>query len=167
MSILRGFLIGLGLLLLATAAQAQNAQDFILDSDSSPTAWIAVPANHNTGAVLTLTAQAAGTVNGADQQNTFFRGVNCTFNQSSHTGTPSTTFAIQVKDSVSAQYVTVVTSGAITADNTPSMLTMSAGAATVANVSDGRPLSRIWRITATVGGTTPVVTATVGCSLIR
>lgn len=130
------------------------------------TNWDRLYANRDTAALVSLAAQGAGTVNSADQVNYNARGVNCVFNQSAHTGSPSSTFAIQVKDAASGGYVTVVTSGAITADATPTMLTMSAGTPNVANVSDGRPLSRTWRVTTTVAGTSPVVTATIGCSLV-
>lgn len=123
--------------------------------------------NKDTTALITLSAQGAGTVTSADQDNFIWRGANCVFDQTAHTGTPSTTFSIQVKDAASGAYVTVLTSAAITADNTPTMLTMSAGTPNVTNVSDGRPLSRVWRVSATVGGTTPAVTATVGCALIH
>lgn len=120
----------------------------------------------DTGAIQTLTSQGAGTLNSADQTNFNGSAVNCVFNQSAHTGTPSTTFAIQFKDTASGLYVTVVTSAAITADATPTMLSVGA-AANVANSSDVRKLSRTWRTTATVGGASPVVTATVGCSVVR
>jgi hypothetical protein len=129
-------------------------------------AW-AQGANYDTNALITLTAQGAGTVNSADQTNLDDRGVNCIFNQSSHGGTPSSTFSIQIKDGASGQYVTIITSGAITTDNAPAALSVYAGGATTANVSDGRPLSRTWRLTTTVGGTTPSVTATIGCSRVR
>lgn len=124
-------------------------------------------ANFDTAALITLSAAGAGTTNSADQTNYNSRGANCAFNQSAHTGTPSTTFSIQVKDIASGLYVTMLTSAAITADATPTMLTVSAGTPNTANVSDGRPLSRTWRVSATVGGTTPAVTATIGCSVIR
>lgn len=122
--------------------------------------------NYDTGAILTLTAQAAGTVNSADQTNFSGSAVSCVFNQSTHTGTPSTTFSIQYKDTASGLYVTVLTSAAITADATPTILSVGANSAT-ANVSDTRHLVRTWRVSATVGGTTPAVTATVGCSVTQ
>src|SRR5438477_11534981 len=60
--------------------------------------------------VLTLTSQGAGTVNSADQSGFGVKNVLCVMSQSSHTGTPSTTFTIQNKDAGSGLYSSLVTS---------------------------------------------------------
>lgn len=114
--------------------------------------------------ILTLTAAGAGTTNSADQSGYNASRVSCVFRQSASGGTPSTTFAIQGKDSVSGQYYTILTSAAITG-NSVNPIYVGAGLATTANVSAAVPISRFWRVTATVAGTSPVVTATVGCSI--
>lgn len=128
---------------------------------------LAQSVNRNTGTIVTLTTQGSGTVNSNPQVNATYRGVKCTFNQSAHTGTPSTTFAIQFQDVSSAAFVTYITSGAITADATPTVLTVYPGITATANVSLSDILARNWRVTTTVGGTTPAVTATIDCDLIN
>lgn len=124
------------------------------------------PGVFNSGALITLTAQGAGTVNSTDQINSASHGLKCVFTQTSHTGTPSTTFAIQGKDASSGLYITYVTSAAISADNTPTPLTVYPGITSTANVSASDVLMRTWRATATVGGTTPSVNAIVDCDEI-
>jgi hypothetical protein len=169
---LKRYLLAAVLMGWAGAATAQTAPPASASSAQvNPGLWDGTAfnlerGNFDTGAILTLTAQAAGTVTSADQTNVNGRGLACTFNQSAHTGTPSTTFSIQYKDTASASYVTLLTSAAIANDATPTALFLAAGA-NVANSSDVRPLPHIWRVSATVGGSTPVVTATVGCSVIR
>lgn len=115
-------------------------------------------------ALVTLTAAGASTVNSSDQTGFNVSRITCVFRQSATGGTPSTTFAIQGKDFVSAQYYTILTSAAITA-NSVNPIYAGAGVATAANVGAGIPIPRIWRVTTTVGGTTPAVTATIGCSV--
>lgn len=123
--------------------------------------------NEDFGAVITNTAQAAGTVTSGDLTNFAGRGVYCVFNQASHTGTPSSTFSIQFKDSASGAYITVLTSAAITADTTPTTLLVYPGAPATANVSGNSPVTRTWRVSETVAGTTPGVTGTVGCHVLN
>lgn len=115
----------------------------------------------------TLTAQAAGTIN-ADLVVSTGRGLKCTFNQASHTGTPSTTFSIFYKDGISNQYAAAaaLTSGAITADNTPTSITIYPGLAVTANVSANDVVPRVVRVQVVVAGTTPVVTGTAACNEI-
>jgi hypothetical protein len=115
-------------------------------------------------ALVTLTAQGAGTVNSADQTGYNVSRVTCVFRESVSGGTPSSTFAIQGKDFVSGQYYTILTSAAITT-NSVNPIYVGAGVSTAANVSSGVPIPRVWRVTTTVGGTTPAVTATIGCSV--
>lgn len=108
------------------------------------------------------TARTDGVASGADQTATGL-AVSCTFNQASHSNSPSTTFAIQGKDVGSGTYYTLITSPAITADATPATISAGLGVATTANVGAGIPLPSIWRVTETIAGTTPVVTGTVRC----
>lgn len=118
--------------------------------------------------VLILTAQAAGTVNSGAQTSLSGSGksVTCVFNQTSHTGTPSSTVAIQARDpSGSGLYYTLITSTAITADATPTAVAAGKGLSTTANVSTSLPIGTAWRVSITVAGTTPVVTGAVGCFL--
>lgn len=115
-------------------------------------------------ALVTLTAQGAGTVNSADQTGYNVSRITCVFRESVSGGTPSSTFAIQGKDAASGQYYTMLTSAAITT-NSVNPIYAGAGVTTTANVSAGLPIPRVWRVTTTVGGTTPAVTATIGCSV--
>lgn len=121
-------------------------------------------------ALITDTAAAAGTVLSATQQSLTNRGVICTMNMSAHTGTPSTTFSIQIYDPISNTWQSVVTSGAITVDATPTSIIVYPGIQTAAlptgMVGSGLHITRRWRLSRTVGGTSPVVTATYGCELL-
>lgn len=123
------------------------------------------PMTRELGVLKTLTAQTAATLTTADQTGFNVSRLVCVFNMSAHTGTPSTTFTIQNKDAASGLYYTVLTSGAIVADATPTPLSVGAGITTTANVSAGLPLARVWRVSITVAGTSPVVTGTLGCSV--
>jgi hypothetical protein len=104
--------------------------------------------------VIPLTAQAAGTVNSGNLLNTSGLAATCVFNQASHTSGPSSTFSIQGLDpGGSGNYYTLVTSSAITADATPTVLAAGKGVQTVANVSSALPVPTTWRASTTVGGT--------------
>jgi hypothetical protein len=140
--------------LVATALAALLALACAADAQTSPP-----------GIVLSLTAAGAGTATSANQVNLAPAPANlrCTFNQSAHTGTPSTTFSVVALDEASGNPYTLLTSAAITADATPSPLYVGPGLPNTTNVSAGVPVPASWRVTATVGGTTPAVTGTVHC----
>lgn len=123
------------------------------------------PLTRSLGALTTLTAHAAGTVNSSDQSGYNVSRVTCTFNQSAHTGTPSTTFKIQNKDAASGLYTDLITSAAITGDATPGAIHAGAGVATTANIGAGVPIAATWRVASIIAGSSPVVTGTVGCSV--
>ena len=124
------------------------------------------PLTRDLGALKTLTAQGAATVNSADQNGYNVSRVVCVLNQASHTGTPSTTFKLQNKDAASGAYYDLITSAATTADATPNFISAGAGVATTANVGAGVPLAKTWRVSVIVAGSaTPVITGTVGCSV--
>lgn len=122
--------------------------------------------NHDKGALITLSAQGVGTVNGTDQANTNGRGAHVCINISAISGTiPTLTVKIQGKDTVSGQYYDLLTSTALAATGF-TFLTLCPGAATTANLSIPQLLPATWRVIATVAGTTPSVTATVGASVV-
>src|SRR5882724_10621897 len=111
---------------------------------------------NNGVALITNTARGAGTTNTTvssltgSQSNLINIGVICTFNQTAHGGSPSTTIAIQFFDQPSATWQTLVTSGAITADATPTSIVVRPGIA-VASLPTGMvaanlPLPRYWRL---------------------
>jgi hypothetical protein len=130
------------------------------------------PYNQDLGALITNSARGAGTVTSSQQDNLAFNGVVCTYAQSAHGGTSSTTFAIQAFDAATNSYFTLVTSGAITADATPTPIAVYPGMQTASlpagMVAIGAHLPRKWRLSQTVGGTgTPTVTGQIGCNLLR
>lgn len=122
--------------------------------------------NHDTSALLTLTAQGAGTVNGGDQASVNSRGVQVGINITAITGTlPTVTVTVQGKDAASGQYYTLLQSAAIAAAGF-TLLTLYPGAPSTANVSSPQVLPATWRVIATVAGTGPAATATIGASVI-
>lgn len=122
--------------------------------------------NFDTAALVTLTAQGAGTVTTqADQVNYNGRGLKCTVNVSAVGGTPSLVVTIQGKDPVSGAVKAILASPSITTTGVTT-LTIYPGIAVTANVSASDVLPRTWNISETVSGTTPSVTATTACSVI-
>ena len=121
--------------------------------------------------VITNTAAGAGTVLVGPLQNIAYNGIVCTFNQASHTGTPSTTIEIDAFDAASGLFVPYVTSGAITADATPTQIAVYPGIQTATlpagMVAINLKLPRYFRVKQVIGGTTPGVTGTVGCDLLK
>lgn len=79
--------------------------------------------------------------------------------------TPTLVVTIQGKDPASGKYFTILASASLNATGT-TVLTVYPGSATTANVSSAMPLPRTWRVSWTITGTTPAVTATIGASLI-
>lgn len=140
------------------SAQAQS----VIPSGNTQTIY---PLTRDTGAVIKFASSGAGVINSSDITGYNIVRVICVMNQSSHSGTPSTTFALQNKDLASGLYYGVATSGAVVNDNAPSYAAFGAvastGGAQVANL----PVAAKWRVQATVGGSTPSVIGTIGCSI--
>lgn len=138
---------------------------YTIDANGTPY-LVAGGQNSNTAAMLTLTAQGAGTVLGADQSNTQGRGVQVGVNITALTGTsPTVTVTIEGKDTASGAYYTLLASAAIAATGF-TLLTVYPGAPSTANVSSPQVLPKTWRVKAVVAGTTPAATATIGASVI-
>lgn len=120
----------------------------------------------NTGQnLLTLTGQGAGTVRSVAQAGTG-RTLSCILNQTGFTGTPSTTFAIElvVPGSGTTPRVPLLTSAAITA-NSANPIAVGTGVPPVANKSAQVVVPQNWDVAVTVGGTaTPTITGTVSCT---
>lgn len=130
------------------------------------------PYNTDTGVLITNTLRTAGSVQTASQTNLSRKGVVCTYNQSANSGTSSVTFSIQQFDAASNSWFTLVTSGAITANATPTPIGVYPGAQTASlpsgMVMAGLHIPRVWRVSQTVGGSGgPAVTGTVGCNLLN
>lgn len=126
------------------------------------------PGNYDTNVILTMVASGAGTFNSIDQVNFNGAGGNCFLNVTSTGGSPTYTLAIQGKDTGSGTYYTLAISNpAATAGNVlASTFPGQPNAATAAQVTASFPLPRTYRVQVVVAGTTPSVTATVGCSVI-
>jgi hypothetical protein len=145
--------------------QGVNGQDFLYEFNGAT--WDRVHGNYDAGAIVRLSAQGAGTVTSSAQTNYDARGLVCVFDQSAHTGTPSTTYSIQFQDAASAAWIALLTSAAISSDTTPTTLSIYPGGPATSNAAANAPLPRVWRVSVTVAGTSPAVTATVGCNLVR
>lgn len=128
------------------------------------TSWDRARGNVDTGALITLTTQAAGTVNSADQTNYNGKGLVVGVNITLAT-TASAVVTIQGKDTASGQYYTILASAALATTGFTS-LTAYPSAATTANVSISAVLPRTWRISVTVTGGAASMTATIGASVI-
>lgn len=112
-------------------------------------------------AYMTLTA-AAASVNGADvATNDSGIGLIVYTNITAITGTtPSLVVTVQGKDPVSGVYHTILASASLTTAGF-TVLRIGPGLATTANASANDLVPSIFRITATIAGTTPAVTATI------
>lgn len=123
--------------------------------------------NHDKAALVTLSAQGIGAINSPDQTNINSRGVQIGVNITALTGTgPTLTVKIQGKDAASGVYYDLLTSAALAATGF-TLLTLYPGAPVTANASSPQVLPAVWRVVATVAGTGPAVTATVGASVIK
>ena len=117
---------------------------------------------------IVVATLAAATVSGnsTDQVDIDGRGVQLVIDITAITGTtPSATFSVQGKDMASGKYYNLLTSVALTAVGT-TVLTIYPGIAASANVSANTVIPRVFRVSYTISGTTPVVTATIGASII-
>lgn len=116
------------------------------------------------------TVQGPATVNSPAQNNLANVGVACTINDTVHSGSPSTTIAIQFFDAASATWSTLATSAAVTAISTPDTIVMHAGAPTVTTgtvQSTSLHLPRVWRVQEVVSGANTAITGTVGCNVLK
>ncbi len=116
--------------------------------------------NRDTGALLNLQAQAAGTVSTPDMLNYTDHTAKCLVAIRGVTGTLTVT--IQGKDNASGDYYTLLASAAL-GSVADTLMSVGPGLALTTNVSANDYLPAVWRITAVVA--TGPVTATVGCSL--
>lgn len=107
----------------------------------------------NTEGTLLVSAARTATENSADQVNYNARGVRVRINVTSITATPSITVAIEEKDSISGNYIAILTSAAITTTGQKTTLVVYPGIAASANVKADDPLPRVWRVAVTHGDT--------------
>jgi hypothetical protein len=123
------------------------------------------PLNQDNITVTTLTAASANGTS-TDQTNFEGRGLKLVIDVTAISGTSATlTVTIQGKDPVSGKYFNILVSAGLTATGT-TVLTVYPGAAVSANVSANDILPKTWRVSYTITGTTPSVTATIGAVVI-
>jgi hypothetical protein len=136
---------------------------------SAPQLWNGASAdrqrgNVDTGTLITLAAQAAGTVNSADQTNYNGRGVKLGINLSALGAATTVTTTIQGKDAASGVYYNIISTTAVAAAGFAT-LEVYPGIAAVANAAANDVLPRTWRVQQGVAGTN-TATGTVGASVI-
>jgi hypothetical protein len=131
---------------------------------------VPAPYNVDLGVQITNSVREPGTVTTAPLTNLAYGGVVCTFVQTAASGSPSTTFGIQVYDSATASWITYVTSGAITT-TTPTSVMVYPGIQTsslpAAMVGINLKLPRTYRVTQTVSGGGTATTSKIGCNLLK
>lgn len=138
------------------------------------------PYNIDTGVLITNTLRTAGTVTSAVQTNLNWRGVVCRFVQTVSSGSPSTTFGIQVYDAASATWLTYLAHAAVTGypsdtPNTPIDVAIYPGMQITSLPTNMTGLSahlpRTWRLTQTIGNGTgaagPAITGKIGCNYLN
>lgn len=119
------------------------------------------------GALITLTADGAGTVVGNKQSNSNGRGVVVSINITALTGTtPTLTVNIYGDDNVSGGKKLLLASTALNAVSF-TQLVVYPGTVAAANSVANLPLPASWHVETVVAGTTPAVTATIGASVIK
>jgi len=143
------------------------------------------PYNIDLSTLITNTAQPAGIVNSASQNNLDQAGATCTMVMTGFTGYPVVNFSIQGFDTATGSWLSYVTSPAVTPAlaNTPVVLFVGRSGGVPnpqptlgfspftfplpANAqSIAVPLTRIWRLQEVINGSgSPTVTAKIGCVL--
>lgn len=114
--------------------------------------------------LLALTAANAN-VSGADQSNHFNSGIVVVVDITAISGAgASLVITIEGKDPVSGKYYTILASAALTATGT-TVLRVYPTLTAAANLTINSILPKTYRVRATIAGTTPAVTATVGGAL--
>lgn len=126
--------------------------------------WDRRRGNTETAALITLTAQAAGTVNSSDIVNYNGRGAHIGLNITALGAATTVTVVISGKDPVSGTYYPLLTSTALAGTGFTD-LCIYPGITTAANTAVSMVLPRTWRVTATVAGSN-TATATISASNI-
>lgn len=127
-------------------------------------AGLASADNVNTNALITLTAQGAGTIASPDMPNLLEKGLAVGVNLTTMT-TATVVIHIQGKDSASGVYYDVLVGPSLTtAGFTP--MVIYPGVIGGSN-SISWPLPKTWRVEAVVTGGSAAATGTIGASLIE
>ena len=132
------------------------------------------PYNTPNTALITSANRTAQTVYSAQQSAIDKNGVLCRLHQNlagTSSGSPSTTFGIQIYDSVSGAYLQSSVSGAVTTAADYDLYVYPGAVATSVPSNTavfGLPLPRFWRAFMTVAGTgAPSITSGVNCGYLR
>lgn len=106
----------------------------------------------NNGPTVTVYESSARTATPTpiDRTNTTARGVHIIIDVTATADTPSVTFAIQGKDSISGKYYAILTSAAITSTGT-TVLKIVPGITDSANAAVSDQLPHTWRVVPTHG----------------
>lgn len=143
-----------------------NADALIEAYDSTSDSVVAWEPNAQ--ATVLASAVRTSTANSDDQVNRFARGVRLYLDVTAASGTtPTLDVKVQTKDPVSSTYIDLP--GAAFSQKTTTGsddLTIYPGVAETANETVSDALSRTWRVVATIGGTTPSFTFSVGAAYI-
>lgn len=121
-------------------------------------------AYHNENITVLVSASRTATTNSSDFENIEGRGLHLAIDVTAVTATPSVTFTIQGKDSVSGEYYTILASSAITGTGT-TVLRVYPGLTASANAVANDTLPRLWRVSATHADA-DAITYSVGASVI-
>jgi len=113
---------------------------------------------------ILASAQRTATVNSADQDNLFARGVVVVIDVTAASVTPSVVFTIKGKSSLGDDYYTILASAAVTGTG-QTVLRVYPGLAASANAAANDVLPRKWRVEAVHGDTDPI-TYSVSANLI-
>lgn len=121
-------------------------------------------ANQTLNAMI-LTAASAN-ANGTDITNPSGRSAVVVIDITAITGTtPTCVVTVQGKDPISGKYYTILASASLTATGT-TVLRIDPSLTAAANLVAADLMPAEFRVIATIGGTTPAVTATVGVCLL-
>jgi hypothetical protein len=122
----------------------------------------------NTDAVVFASANRLATANSEDQGNPYFRGVVLVLDITAKDGTsPTLNVKVQAKDATSEKYIDIP--GAAFAQKTDTgtdSLVVYPGVEETANRSVSDVIPRQWRAVATLGGTDPEFTFSLGASYV-
>lgn len=121
-------------------------------------------ARHNHDETLATLTAASTAGNTSDFDNPHCDGIDVVVDITAISGTSaSLTVTLQGKDPASSKYFTVLASAALTAIGT-TVLRVFPGATASPNLAANDWLPKTWRVSWTIAGTTPSVTATIGAS---
>ncbi len=118
------------------------------------------------GAIITGTAQGAGTVSSGDLYNPSGRGVRVVVDITAKSGTIDVVATIYSKDVASGKYISRLASVSLTGTGTTEYI-VHPDLTDAANSIKKLPLGAVWKVDVVHGvGTTPSTTYTVGACLI-